>query len=143
MEIKFKKLHKDAVIPTSMKNGDIGLDLTAIGVINTTNKSNFGYIEYDTGIAVEIPEGYGGFIFPRSSISNTGMWLANSVGVIDNNYRGSIKCRFKAVPNTTIYNIGERIAQLVILPVVQTSLVEVKNLTKTERNDKGFGSSNE
>ena len=141
MEINFKKLNKNATIPKKMKEGDVGLDLTAVSN-KIINENEFGYIEYDTGIAVEIPEGYGGFIFPRSSISNTGMWLANSVGVIDNNYRGSIKCRFKAIPNTKIYKVGERIAQLVIMPTIHVNLKEVNNLSKTERNEEGFGSSN-
>lgn len=141
MEINFKKLDKNATIPKKMKKGDVGLDLTAVSN-KIINENEFGYIEYDTGIAVEIPEGYGGFIFPRSSISNTGMWLANSVGVIDNNYRGSIKCRFKAIPNTKIYKVGERIAQLIIMPIMHVNFNEVNNLSKTERNEKGFGSSN-
>lgn len=140
MNVKIKKLHENAVIPTYLKEGDCGLDLTAISV-STTDKSTHGYVEYDTGLAVEIPEGYVGLIYPRSSISNTGLILANSVGVIDSNYRGPIKCRFKAIPNTSIYSVGDRIAQLIIQPITKITFEEVEELSNTERNDLGFGSS--
>ena len=116
------------------------MDLTAIN-ISTVDNGNFGYIEYDTGLSLEIPEGFVGLIFPRSSISNTGLILANAVGVIDSSYRGSIKCRFKAIPNTTIYNVGERIAQLLILPYPQINFEEVEELSTTDRGLDGFGSS--
>jgi dUTP pyrophosphatase len=140
MNIKIKKLHEQAVIPSYSKEGDCGLDLTAISV-STIDKSKFGYIEYDTGLAIEIPEGYVGLIYPRSSLSNTGLILANHVGVIDQNYRGSIKCRFKAVPNTDIYSVGDRIAQLIIQPCPKIEFEVVDELSDTDRNDLGFGSS--
>jgi dUTP pyrophosphatase len=140
MNIKIKKLHEQAVIPSYSKEGDCGLDLTAISV-STIDKSRFGYIEYDTGLAIEIPEGYVGLIYPRSSLSNTGLILANHVGVIDQNYRGSIKCRFKAVPNTDIYSVGDRIAQLIIQPCPKIEFEVVDELSDTNRNDLGFGSS--
>lgn len=82
MKIQFKKLRPDAVSPAYSKPGDAGLDLTAV-TLNIVDAGEYGYIEYGTGIAVEIPEGYVGLIFPRSSISITGMILSNSVGVID------------------------------------------------------------
>jgi dUTP pyrophosphatase len=140
MNIKIKKLHEQAVIPSYSKEGDCGLDLTAISV-STIDKSRFGYIEYDTGLAIEIPEGYVGLIYPRSSLSNTGLILANHVGVIDQNYRGSIKCRFKAIPNTDIYSVGDRIAQLIIQPCPKIEFEVVDELSDTDRNDLGFGSS--
>jgi len=140
MNIKIKKLHENAVIPSYSKEGDCGLDLTAISV-TTTDKNNYGYIEYDTGLAIEIPEGYVGLIYPRSSLSNTGLILANHVGVIDQNYRGSIKCRFKAIPNTTIYSVGDRIAQLIIQPCPKIEFEVVDELSDTTRGDGGFGSS--
>jgi len=140
MNIKIKKLHENAVIPSYSKEGDCGLDLTAISV-TTVDKGNHGYIEYDTQIAVEIPEGYVGLVYPRSSISNTGLILANAVGVVDQNYRGSIKCRFKAIPNTQIYSVGDRIAQLIIQPIPKIELEVVDELSDTTRGDDGFGSS--
>lgn len=139
MNIRIKKINENAVIPSYSKIGDAGMDLTAISY-SIIDEKQFGFIEYDTGLAIEIPEGYVGLIYPRSSISNTGLLLANSVGVIDSNYRGSLKCRFKAIPNTTIYNVGERIAQLIIqpIPVIQFELVE--ELSNTNRESFGFGS---
>lgn len=140
MNIKIKKLHEDAIIPFYSKEGDCGLDLTAVHVSIVDNKTN-GYIEYDTQLAIEIPEGYVGLIYPRSSISNTGLIMSNAVGVIDQNYRGSIKCRFKAIPNSDIYNVGDRIAQLIIQPCPKIEFEVVEELSDTTRGDLGFGSS--
>lgn len=138
MELKFKKLNESAVIPSYAKLGDAGLDLTAVSK-NTVSDSDYGYIEYGTGLAVKIPTGYAGLIFPRSSISNTGMILANAVGLIDSGYRGEILLRFKYIAGTRYYNIGEKIGQLVIVKIPHITLKEVKELDNTERGDKGFG----
>ncbi len=139
MNIKIKKLHPNAVIPSYSKEGDAGLDLIAV-TMTSVNEENYGYLEYDTGISMEIPEGHVGLVFPRSSISNTGLILANAVGVVDSNYRGPIKCRFKAIPNSNVYNSGDRVAQLIILPIPQVTFEEVEELSTTERGSKGFGS---
>lgn len=80
MKVKIKKLHPDAVIPVYAKAGDAGLDLTAIS--ESWNEDD-SMVTYDTGLAVEIPEGHVGLLFPRSSVSKTRLNLANSVGVID------------------------------------------------------------
>jgi dUTP pyrophosphatase len=141
MNIKIKKLHTDSVIPKYAKPGDAGLDLTAINVSVIDNKTS-GYIEYDSGLAVEIPEGYVGLLYPRSSISDTGLILSNSVGVIDSGYRGSIKCRFKAIPGTNIYGVGDRFAQLIIIPYPSITFEEVEELSETERGEGGYGSTN-
>ena len=141
MTIKIKKLHESSVIPKYAKLGDAGMDLTAVSVSIEDHKT-YGYIEYDSGLAVEIPEGYVGLLYPRSSISNTGLILSNSVGVIDSGYRGSIKCRFKAIPNTDVYNVGDRFAQLIIIPYPNITFEEVEELSKTERGDSGYGSTN-
>ena len=79
MKVKIKKLHEDAIIPKYAKKGDAGLDLTAINI----SKDNVGNITYHTGLAIEIPEGYVGLLFPRSSVSKKQQFLTNSVGVID------------------------------------------------------------
>ena len=139
MNIRIKQLQPDGVIPSYTNVGYAGLDLTAISM-KTVNENNFGFIEYDTGLSVEIPEGHVGLVYPRSSISNTGLILANAVGVIDSNYRGPIKCRFKAIPNSNIYDVGDRIAQLIIIPYPQITFEEVEELTETERGNEGFGS---
>ena len=139
MQVQVKKLHKNAKIPEYSIEGDAGLDLTAIDK-TSVNKSDHGYVEYDTGLAFEIPEGYVGLLYPRSSISKTGLILANSVGIIDSNYRGSIKFRFKYIPNSKKYDVGDRIGQIVIMPYPKIELKEVEELTITKRNNKGFGS---
>ena len=138
MEIRLNKLNEAAVIPQYAKEGDAGLDLTAISrKVNPT-----GYIEYGTGLAVEIPSGYVGLVFPRSSISKVNMSLTNSVGVIDSGYRGEIKFRFKpSAAGRGMYDIGERVGQLVIIPYPQIQLIEADELSETARADTGFGSS--
>ena len=92
MKIKIKKLHPEAIIPSYATQGDAGMDMTAITA--QIDKSGL-FIEYGTGLAVEIPEGYVGLLFPRSSLSKTSLVLANHVGVVDSGYRGEIKFRFK------------------------------------------------
>lgn len=143
MKIKIKKLHPDAVIPTYAKPGDAGMDLTAISEESIDNNGIF-YTEYGTGIAVEIPKGYVGLIFPRSSIYKTGLVLSNSVGVIDSGYRGEIK--FKFYDNLQMYDnpyrIGARIGQLIIIPYPEIEFEEVQELETSERGTGGFGSTN-
>ena len=162
--VNFKKTAKKAVIPSYAKPGDAGMDMTAISVNETEN-----YIEYDTGIAMEIPEGYVGLLFPRSSISKYDLSLANSVGVVDSGYRNSIKFRFKKtnhnkfnyyletiknwfgisevkLRNTEtevsnkIYKIGDKIGQIMIIPYPMVMLNQVDELSTTERGEGGFGS---
>lgn len=138
MKIRVKKLHADAVIPQYAKQGDAGLDLTAV----TMNLADKGYLEFGTGLAIEIPAGYVGLVFPRSSISNYNMSLTNSVGVVDSGYRGEIRFRFKpTLAGTKSYKIGDRVGQLVIIPYPQIELEEAEELDDTIRGVEGFGSS--
>ena len=140
MLVKIKKLQENAIIPSYSKIGDAGLDLTATNI----SYNNGLFLEYGTGLAIEIPEGFAGFIFPRSSISNYNLTLCNSVGVIDSNFRGEIKLRFKTSYNTQRYreyNIGDRIGQLVILPVPKIEFELTEELKETIRGSSGFGSS--
>lgn len=134
--IKFKKLHPEAATPVWSKD-NAGIDLTAVSF-----KPEELYIEYDTGIAFEIPEGYVGLLFPRSSVSNTGLFLANSVGVVDSSYRGTIKARFYSTSDRfrNSYNVGDRVCQLVIIPVPEIILMEADELSSTQRGEGGFGS---
>lgn len=148
MKVKIKKLHKDATIPVYSKEGDAGLDLTAINI----SKDNVGNITYHTGLAIEIPEGYVGLLFPRSSICKKQQFLTNGVGVIDSSYRGEIMAKFKPVMGTydTIldlfesneYQVGDRIVQMIILPYPQIEFEEVEELSSSERGHGGFGSTN-
>lgn len=139
MQIKIKKLSEAAVIPSYAKDGDAGLDLTATS-LEVVDTGDYGYISYGTGLAIEIPTGYVGLIYPRSSISKTGHILANSVGVIDSGYRGEIQVRFKTIPDTTIYKVGDKIAQLIIKPYPEIQFEEVEELSNTDRGEGNFGS---
>ncbi len=138
MKVNIKKLNPFVVTPTYAKQGDAGMDLRTTGITEQTDK----YIEYGTGLSIEIPEGYVGLVFPRSSISKTDLILANSVGVIDSGYRGEIKCRFKITSddNVELYEFGDKVAQLLIIPYPQIQFEVVEELSSTERSDGGFGS---
>jgi dUTP pyrophosphatase len=139
MQVKVKKLHPDAVIPSYSKAGDAAMDLTAISVTKDEN----GNAVYGTGLAIEIPEGYVGLLFPRSSNSKTDLYLTNHVGVIDSGYRGEIMFKYrsaKGLLDAKIYAKNERVGQLMILPYPQIELVESDTLSETERGEGGFGS---
>lgn len=144
LNLKFKKLNSAAVVPSYAKPGDAGLDLTAV-----TEKVIFEHevpiIEYGTGIALEIPEGFVGLIFQRSSITTkTTLTLGNAVGVIDSGYRGEIKLQFRnaLLSGNRKYKVGDRIGQLILMPIPQVKLEEVTELTESIRGEGGFGSSN-
>jgi dUTP pyrophosphatase len=141
MKVNLKKTHPDAVLPTYGKPGDAGMDLTSVSIVSETAYQ----IVYDTGIAVEIPEGFVGLVFPRSSIRKTDLSLSNSVGVVDSGYRGSIQVTFNKIdhPNyirNNDYKVGERIAQLMIIPHPFIEFKEVSELSNTERGTGGHGS---
>ena len=149
MQVRIKKLHPNAVIPSYAKAGDAGMDMVAISADISKNGE---YVEYGTGIAVEIPEGYVGLIFARSSISKTSLILANHVGVVDSGYRGEIKFRFKDTDmryndysqlyycGETVYEVGNKIGQLVIVPYPQIEWSETDELSDSNRGNGGFGS---
>lgn len=136
MKIKIKKLHENAVIPSYSKQGDAGMDLT----ITEVNKIDLDHMQYKFGIAVEIPEGYVGLIFPRSSIYKQRQVFSNSVGVVDSGYRGEIMAVMIGTSDTS-YVKGERAAQLLILPYPQIEFEETEELSVTERGNSGYGSS--
>jgi dUTP pyrophosphatase len=157
MKVKIKKLAENAVIPKYSKPGDAGLDLVA-----TSYKQEGGNFVYGTGLSVEIPKGHVGLIFPRSSICNTALVMSNSVGVIDSGYRGEIMLKFftpleyymdEGIPKAfceyedleegsplDIYNVGDRIGQLIIMPYPQIQFEESEELSDTERGKGGYGS---
>lgn len=139
MNVRIKKLVENATIPKYAHDTDAGLDLVATSV-SVVDNPDFGYFEYGTGLSIEIPKGHVGLIFPRSSVSNTGMLLANSVGVIDSGYLGEIKLRFKYIKGTKTYDVGEKIGQLVIIPYPSVEFEEVDDLGQSERGSGGFGS---
>lgn len=162
MQIKFRKTHPAAVIPTRGSDWAAGFDLTAVSV----KRAGDLYI-YDTGIALEIPQGYFGAVYPRSSIFFTGLELTNGVGVIDCDFRASISAIFRELPGDRTarrlalhslypgkthmmlpYKPGDRIAQLIIQPCLPLAgvcfdaveFIEVDELSETQRGAGGFGS---
>jgi dUTP pyrophosphatase len=137
MKVKIKRLHKDAVIPSYAKAGDAGLDLVATSIISFDKEQ----VTYGTGIAIEIPEGYVGLVFPRSSIRKYEQYLSNSVGVIDSGYRGEIQATFNSRYYADLkYKVGDKIAQILIMPYPSIEFEETDELSSTERGDGGFGS---
>ena len=136
--VKVKKLEENAVIPSYSKVGDAGMDLTITSVKENTSFS----VSYGFGIAMEIPNGYVGLVFPRSSVRNQDLILSNCVGVIDSGYRGEIQATFKKTNglDSLKYNVGERGAQILILPYPKIYMTQVPELSDTERGTGGFGS---
>lgn len=142
MNVKFKKLHDDAKIPSYAHDTDAGLDLTAVSFTQEFDKSNKLVLVYHTGIAVEIPDGHVGLIFMRSSISNKSIALTNAVAVIDSGYRGELLLKYKITTDSlpTIYQPGEKIGQLIIIPYPKIEPIEAEELSDSDRNEGGFGS---
>lgn len=142
MELKIKRLDDKAVMPIRAHKTDAGLDLTCTDI--TTELCECGQINYiyHTGLAMEIPEGHVGLLFPRSSIANKSIFLTNSVGVIDAGYRGEIIGKFKSTTDVVpaIYKIGERFAQLIIVKLPEFDITEVTELSKSDRGTGGYGS---
>lgn len=153
MKVKVKKLHADSVIPVYAKHGDAGLDLTAV----SKEYDDHGNVVYGTGLAIEIPHGYVGLLFPRSSNSKKSLMLSNSVGVIDSGYRGEILFKFKPSQRygdsfevfdsdlldsfvDAQHEVGDRIGQIVIMPYPKIELVESDELSDSDRGVGGFGS---
>jgi dUTP pyrophosphatase len=137
-DVKLKKLHPNAVTPTYSKSGDAGMDLTITELIKNTADD----ISYGFGIAMEIPVGFVGLVFPRSSIRKTDLLLTNSVGVIDSGYRGEIQATFKKTQGeqSIVYEVGERGAQIIIIPYPKINFVNSDSLSETDRGEGGFGS---
>lgn len=136
LNVKLKKLNSKAIVPSYAHDGDAGMDLTATSKWFEGNK-----VCYGIGIAMEIPYGYVGLIFPRSSISKQDLLLSNAVGVIDSIYRGEIIVKFEMTDTREKnYQIGDRVAQIIIIPYPKVKFDEVENLNNSIRNDGGFGS---
>ena len=142
MTVKFKRLSEKAVLPTRAHKGDAGVDLTCTNIDPVLNEAKQIVYVYHTDVAVEIPEGYVGLIFPRSSIYKKSLRQSNSVGVIDSGYRGEIIVTFNPTTDVVpaIYQPGERFAQLVIVPCLDYDVEEAEELSETDRGEGGFGS---
>lgn len=168
LNVRIKKLHPNSVIPTYAHDTDAGMDLTAV----SRTIDEYGNVFYGFGLAFEIPKGYVGLIFPRSSIYKSNLLLTNAVGVIDSGYRGEVSAKFAARDNVVsyesfwcrlkqfftgqpqddsrnigvnttseTYKIGERIAQMIIVPYPKVTFEEVDELSDSERGNNGYGSS--
>jgi len=135
MDVRIKRTDSNAVIPSYATEGDAGLDLTAI----SKKHIDVDHIKYGFGLALEIPEGFVGLIYPRSSCYKKNQLLSNCVGVIDSSYRGEISAVFIKGSQET-FEIGDRIAQLIIMPYPKVNFIAVKEISKTLRGIKGYGS---
>jgi dUTP pyrophosphatase len=141
IELPIVRLHEDARIPERAYAGDAGLDLA------TCEPLSLGPGEravVHTGVAVAIPEGFAGFVQPRSGLAaRHGIAVVNSPGLIDSGYRGEIRVVLLNTDSEHAFvaGAGECIAQLVVLPVPELEVVEVDELPATERGVRGFGSS--
>ena len=137
LNLKIRKLNDKAVVPSYATAGDAGLDLTATHIVSQTDDM----ITYGTGISVEIPLGYVGYIFPRSSIRKYDLTLSNSVGVIDSGYRGEICFSFRKVKvDGELYKPGDRVGQLILMEVPYVQVEQVESLSMSDRGVGGFGS---
>ena len=141
MELAFRKLRDDAVVPVRAYDGDAGLDLASCErvTLGPGERATVG-----TGLAVAIPDGYAGFVQPRSGLaSRHGITIVNAPGLVDAGYRGELRV---VLLNTDaaepfVVEPGMRIAQLVVMPVASAEPVEVDELPESERGVRGFGSS--
>ena len=140
IDVKIRKVHPDAVIPFRAHATDAGMDVIAISMEMTED-----YVEYDTGLQFQLPEGYAMLIFPRSSNSKKDLLLCNSVGILDAGYTGNLKLRFKLTTEgytEKIYNPGDKVGQIMIMPYPEINFIETEVFNETERGDGGFGSTN-
>lgn len=135
--VKYKKLHPEAEL-LAPREGDVGFDIKA----TTVKRLGLFKVEYGTGIALDLPNTHWADLRPRSSVYKTGMWLANSCGVIDPSYKGELKFIYYRIPFISkFYKKGDKIGQLIFKQtIVPESLRQVTSLSNSERGDSGFGS---
>ena len=141
IELPIQRLRDDAVVPTRAYSGDAGLDLAACERVELGPGERATVC---TGVAVAIPDGYAGFVQPRSGLAaRHGITIVNTPGLVDSGYRGELKVILLNTDTTEPFVVepGMRIAQLVVLQVAGIDLIEVDELPETERGVRGFGSS--
>jgi dUTP pyrophosphatase len=141
IDVAIRRLRPDAHVPQQAYDGDAGLDLAACdgAVLEPGARAVIS-----TGLAVEIPEGYAGFVQPRSGLAaRNGIGVVNSPGLIDSGFRGEIRVVLINTDRDSPFVVepGMRIAQLVVAPVASVRLIEVEDLASSERGARGFGSS--
>mgnify|MGYP003290562996 FL=1 len=141
IDVKIRKVDANAVIPFRAHPTDAGMDVVAVSMEMTED-----YVEYDTGLQFQLPQGYAMLIFPRSSNSKKDLLLCNSVGILDAGYTGNLKLRFKLTTEgytEKIYNPGDKVGQIMIIPYPEVNFIETDDFNETDRGDNGFGSTNE
>ena len=141
MELAIKRIRENAVVPTRAYSGDAGMDLSSCEHVELAPGER---ALVPTGLAVAIPEGYAGFVQPRSGLaSKHGISIVNTPGLVDSGYRGELLINLVNTDKRDAFVVepGMRIAQLVILPIPELELVEVDELPESERGVRGFGSS--
>jgi dUTP pyrophosphatase len=138
VNVEIRRVHPDAVIPSYAMDGDACFDLTAV----LCTSDMYDNLVYDTGLAFAIPPGHVGLLFPRSSVSRTAMALRNSVGVIDSGYRGTVMLKFANTgqAGAAAYKVGDRVGQMMVLPLPTVHFEEVEAFASTARGEGGFGS---
>ena len=141
MEVAFRKLRDDAVVPSRAYDGDAGLDLASceLVILHPGERATVG-----TGLAVAVPEGYAGFVQPRSGLAaRHGITIVNAPGLVDSGYRGEVRVVLLNTDAHEAFTVepGMRIAQLVVVPVASAEPLEVEELPDSERGVRGFGSS--
>lgn len=136
MTTKINLLTSNSKIPEPATSESVGYDLTCTDISADDN-----IITCHLGISIEPPDGYAAYILPRSSLSKTGWMLGNSIGLIDPDYRGELQMKFIQVDEERRfpYNIGDRVGQLILLPIIKTDF-QISNLSYTKRGKGGFGS---
>lgn len=141
MELKFARLKEEALLPTRAHPGDAGLDLYACEAAHIGPGERWSV---GTGVAVEIPQGHAGLVLPRSGLAREhGIALVNSPGLVDSGYRGEVRVLLLNTDPAETFRVevGDRIAQLIVVPVALAAPVEAESLTESARGDGGFGSS--
>jgi len=141
IELSIQRLHDDAVVPEQAYEGDAGLDLAACESVSLGPGER---AVVGTGLAVAIPDGYAGFVQPRSGLAaRHGITIVNTPGLIDSGYRGEIRVVLLNTDRSETFDVepGMRIAQLVVVPVAAVEVVDAPGLPESERGARGFGSS--
>ncbi len=134
-------MHEHAVLPRRAYAGDAGLDLTACERVTLAPGER---AVVGTGLAVAIPDGYAGFVQPRSGLAaESGISIVNTPGLVDSGYRGELRVILVNTDREHAFEVepGLRIAQLVVVPVAEVDLREVSELPPSDRSERGFGSS--
>lgn len=140
--LRVRRLHDDAVVPTRQHPGDAGLDLVAVEAATLAPAG--GRATIGTGLAVEIPEGWAGLVCPRSGLAaRHGIGVVNGPGVVDAGYRGEVRVVLHNTDPVEAFTVnpGDRIAQLVLTPVLLAAVEETDGeLSDASRSAAGFGS---